>query len=112
MEPISKNELLMWLDKLVKSTGNQLYLHFKGKVVLKSGESTCSEDGHTNYLYREFKIVPGNIFLDNVLWSRPMGMFLENIPFKDTPRFKQITPQDAVELLYPEILQTLNPIEQ
>lgn len=79
MEPITKNELLRWLNKLVNPSGNQLYLHFKGKLVLKTGESTCSEDGHTNYLYRELEVIPGNISLGNTLWSRPMGMFLEKI---------------------------------
>lgn len=107
-ETISKNELIRWIELNTKF-GHVLYVHFKGKVVLKTGESVCSEDGHTNYLYREFTVTNGNISLGNILWSRPMGMFLENIPFQNVPRFKQITPVEAAELLYPEILQNNNP---
>lgn len=105
MDTISKAELIRWLEKLVNMSGYTIYLHFKGKVVVKQLESTCSEDGHTNFLYREFEITMGTINLGKTLWSRPMGMFLENIPFQNVPRFKQITPADAAELLYPEIIK-------
>lgn len=106
---ISKNELIRWFEKLVSKKGNQLYYHFKGKVVLKQMESICSEDGHTNYLYQEIEIDKGLITLGNTLWSRPMSMFLENIPFRGIPRFKPVTPIEAAELLYPEILKYNNP---
>ena len=43
-----------------------------------------------------------------VLWSRHMGMFLENVPFTSQPRFRLLTPYEAAELLYPVIIQTNN----
>lgn len=81
--------------------GLKLYLHFKGKLVVKVGESIHTETGETLYQYREFNLDIEN--WDKRIWSRPMGMFLENVPFKNEPRFKPITPAEAAKLLYPVI---------
>ena len=53
MMELSEDRVRRFLESCVKA-GNPIYLHFKGKVVCKVGEAIDSEDGHTNYLYREF----------------------------------------------------------
>lgn len=108
-ETITRRELEHWLTQISKSSDTGLYQHFKGMVVIKTGQSTCTEDGHTNFLYRELKVEQGMVRIDHeILWSRPMGMFLENVPFTSQPRFKLLTPYEAAELLYPVILNQNN----
>lgn len=83
-----------------------LYLHFKGKIVWKIGEAINTETGVTEYLYREFN--PNLENWEPRIWARPMGMFLENVPFTNIPRFKPVTPSEVAKLLYPVINKTQN----
>ena len=102
MPELSEDQIRRFLESYVKQ-GNTIYLHFKGKVICKVGESIDSEDGHTNYLYREFDLLMEG--WGNILWSRPMSMFLENIPYDLIPRFRPITPAEGAKLLYPKLKQ-------
>lgn len=94
---------LYQIEKWLKDWGN-LYVHFKGKLVAKVGEAIHSETGETLYLYKEY--VPElEDFHPTQTWARPMGMFLENKPYSNEPRFKPVTPIEAAKLLYPIINQ-------
>ena len=89
------------------STRYQLYQHYKGKICIAVGESVDTEDGHTNILYRELTGDNNGIIQDQTLWSRPKGIFFENVPYTSTPRFKKVTPEEAGELLFNEYQKSL-----
>lgn len=78
--------------------GLTLFQHFKGKIVVKIGESIHTETGETLILYREYNIVSDTF--DEKVWARPMGMFYENQPYRLEPRFKSITPNKAALTIY------------
>lgn len=106
--PSKKTKTIIYIhNKLIdeKYTGCKFYLHFKGKVVMKVGESQCSEDLHINYLYREFDV--NFLNWNKTVWSRPKEMFNELVPSisdgKLVPRFQEITPKQAAELIYKEL---------
>lgn len=99
----SKEVSLSQLESFFKNL--PLYLNFKGKIVWKIGEAINTETGVTEYLYREFNPNLEN-WGPNIL-AIPMVMFLENIPFTHTPRFKPVTPLDVAKLFTPEELAKL-----
>lgn len=94
-EPVTPQQL----ERFFK--GLELYIHFKGKVIVKVGEAIHSETGETLYLYREFNPKLEN--WEQTTWARPMGMFLENQPYSNQRRFKPATLQEVVKLLLPII---------
>lgn len=104
MDKPKEEVLLSRLESFFKNL--PLYLHFKGKIVWKIGEAINTETGVTEYLYREFN--PKLKDWEPRVWARPMGMFLENVPFTNTPRFKSVTPSEVAKLLYNHYTPVIN----
>lgn len=100
--PASKDLFIKDLKWYANKYPGGLYQHYKGKICVVMGESIDTEDGHSNILYRELKGLINGIDMDKTLWSRPKSIFNENVPYTSTPRFKQVTPEEAGELLFME----------
>lgn len=109
MIELTLDRLLVIFNKIANE-GLEIYRHFKGPIYVVTGRSIDTETGKTHILYRKFNLEQRD--LDHVIWSRPMGMFFENVQFTEEPRFKKITPVDAAKLLFKEYQTLINNSKQ
>lgn len=100
--PASKDLFIKDLKWYANKYPGGLYQHYKGKICVVIGGSIDTEDGHSNVLYRELKGLINGVDMEKTIWSRPKGIFFENVPYTSTQRFKPVTPEEAGELLFIE----------
>lgn len=99
----AKDYLLNDLKRLFLNKA-EVYQHFKGHIYIKVGESIDTELGLVNILYRRLFLDEKGLNQEQILWSRPINNFKENVPYTYQPRFKPLTQEEAYKLLLNEFI--------